>query len=66
MLVSNWSATPVTLRPSFSVTFSHLVNMEENRKILAVINKDTKYTFVSAERNGKDTIILKNANKKKK
>lgn len=64
MLESNWSATLATLRPSFSVTFSHLidkvvgcginldtVNKENNGKILTLINKDTKCTFVSAKRN---------------
>lgn len=61
MLESNWSATLATLRPSFSVTFSHLidrvvgcginsdtVNKETNGKILAVINE---MHFCQAKRN---------------
>lgn len=66
MLESNWSATLATLRPSFSVTFSHLidrvvgyginsdtVNKEKNGKILPVINKETKYIHGNYQRKPK-------------
>lgn len=45
MLESNWSATLATFRPSFSVTFSHLID----RVVGCGINSDT----VNKEKNGK-------------